>query len=107
MALDDEDHLAPESHIAKAEAHLYRQLQVALEIEAEVTGSHLAQLVARNAREGAVVALRALLDADPHDPKTIMQLQNEAKRYRDMTLWIAAALANGDQAAQSISESQG
>lgn len=67
----------------------------------------LAQLT--SAREEAIEACRSLVDADAFDPKQIMTLQNDVKRYVELAAWlqdashqaaeIYAQLPPGDQAA--------
>lgn len=40
------------------------------------------------ARKGAIDAMRALTEADPFEPKVIMLLQNDVRRFRSLATWL-------------------
>jgi len=61
-------------------------------------------LILVRARLEAADAIAALCAVDPNDTKAIIALQNEAHRYRDLLRWLAAIIAEGKDAAQTISE---
>ena len=63
-----------------------------------------ALLILVKAREEAADAMAALCIADPHDALIVMKLQNEVDRYRALVRWLAEVVADGRDAAQTISD---
>jgi hypothetical protein len=51
-----------------------------------------AQIMA--ARADAIDAAKALMEADPFNPKEIMRLQNDVQRYTELVTWIQDARQN-------------
>ena len=41
-----------------------------------------------SAREGAIDATRALIEADPFKPEIILRLQNDVRRFRGLIVWL-------------------
>lgn len=56
----------------------------------------LSQLSA--ARGSAIEAMRALIEADPMNPRAIMALQNDVARFRDLVTWLANARTHAAEA---------
>ena len=64
----------------------------------------LAQLA--GAREEAIESTRQLLTADPFNPKEIMTLQNEVKRFGELIVWIQNAHQNARDAYALLPETE-
>lgn len=71
-------------------------------IEAQIIqGGPILALLGR-AQTGAAHAMLALVDADADDPGEIRKLQNEVKRFREITEWVIETVAAGQEAAETM-----
>jgi hypothetical protein len=61
----------------------------------------LAQLA--TARGTAIEAMKALIEADPFDPKAIMTLQNDVARFSTLVEWLANAQTRAGEAYAQLS----
>jgi hypothetical protein len=50
------------------------------------------------ARKTAIEAVRALIEADPHDAKQIMSLQNDVGRFSSLVEWLIASRTKAREA---------
>jgi hypothetical protein len=89
--------------ISQAEKAAYRRDEFWNDLRVVTGGRLVAHLLSR-ARKEAGIALDALVDADPTEPKLIQKLQNEVQRYRDLVRWIGQAFVEGDEAERFLSE---
>lgn len=64
------------------------------------------QWLLKQAKADSIEALIALLDVDPTDAKTIMALQNEACRFRDIVGYLQQTVAKGDEAYHALTREE-
>jgi hypothetical protein len=82
------------------DAAIGRALSLEMDIDTDLRDPAKSILIAQltAARSAAIDAARALLDADPHKPEVIMGLQNDVRRFRNLTIWLRNAQSRAAEA---------
>jgi hypothetical protein len=90
------------------DATLAAAITLAEDFEREITGKSAGPVryLLAKARRSALNATAALTEADPHDAKGIMALQNDIQRFRETVRWITEAFAAGDEAWSQLDEEE-
>jgi hypothetical protein len=88
---------------------LQRAVALSASVEAQLSQTRGGQplvAVLMKAREEAIGAIAALIDADPDDAKAVRSLQTVAQRFRDLCHWLAVIVQEGKEADSDISEDE-
>lgn len=93
----DFDEVIADKHLMLVSA----ELEVAL---ADRRDASLIKIMIAKSRAGAAVALSGLIFADPTEPKTIMQLQNEVRLFYNMVAFVSEIISDGKNADLRLSE---
>jgi hypothetical protein len=64
------------------------------------------QFLLKRAKADSIEALITLIDVDPNDAKTVMALQNEARRFRDLIGYLQQIIAKGDEAYHALTSEE-
>lgn len=86
-----------------AEALISRADALISEFDWAKPGSPL-KTVLMKAKRDAVEAISALIEADPANASSVMQLQNEARRYGDLVRYIRDTISEADDAHFALEE---
>lgn len=86
---------------------LQHAIRLSAQLEVEIgdrKGTEPIVAILHRARSAAAIALAALANVDPEDPKTIRALQNEVQRFEDMVGWVRAMIAEGLEADRELND---
>ena len=85
------------SNLEQTLALARRAIMLADDIEKDVHAENsIVRYLLTRAREGAVQALADMATANPDDVAQMKALQSQFNHYGDLRLWLADAIANGD-----------
>jgi hypothetical protein len=82
------------------DAAIASALSLEMDIDADLAKPQQSILVAQlaAARAAAIDAVRALIEADVFDTKTLLLLQNDVKRFRNLNIWLRNAQSRAAEA---------